>query len=255
MNFEVRTFTEQDRAELGRLFHVAGRGSPSESLWGHEKSEEAVYLSPYMDLEPESLFVAIVDAAMVGYLTGCLDSSAFPSESDRIDRAIKDHRLLRHPAPVKFFLRASIDVLTERIMGRSAAGELADRRWPAHLHINVVAEFRGGRVAPALMSRWIDRLVDAGSPGCHLQTLVENTRAVRFFERFGFANHGQTPLVPGMRHEGHRLHQQTMVWSSEGEGHRSEHDAPSAVSNEEKFPRKKTDHDQVRRRDQIATIE
>ncbi|MEV0050559.1 hypothetical protein AB0H34_08720 [Saccharopolyspora shandongensis] len=63
------------------------------------------------------------------------------------------------------------------------------------------------------MNRWLDRLREAGSPGCHLQTLCENTRAVRFFERMGFAKHGPTPLVPGIRHDGKRLHQQTMVWN------------------------------------------
>ncbi|MGV9777649.1 hypothetical protein [Streptosporangium sp. NPDC003464] len=50
-------------------------------------------------------------------------------------------------------------------------------------------------------------------PGCHLQTLVENTRAVRFFERVGFTGHGPTPLVPGLGHGGERLHRRTMVWS------------------------------------------
>jgi hypothetical protein len=64
-----------------------------------------------------------------------------------------------------------------------------------------------------LTNRWFDRLRDNGSPGCHLQTLVENTRAVRFFERIRFAAHGPTPLVPGMGHGDKRLHQQAMVWS------------------------------------------
>lgn len=61
------------------------------------------------------------------------------------------------------------------------------------------------------MERWFDRLRDTGTPGCYLQTLVENTRAVRFFERTGFVAHGPTPLVPGLRHHGRRVHQLTMV--------------------------------------------
>ncbi len=63
------------------------------------------------------------------------------------------------------------------------------------------------------MNRWFDRLRETGSRGCYLQTLVENTRAVRFFERMGFEKHGPTPLVPGIRDRGRHLHQQTMVWS------------------------------------------
>ncbi|QHE71500.1 GCN5-related N-acetyltransferase [Rhodococcus sp. WAY2] len=63
------------------------------------------------------------------------------------------------------------------------------------------------------MQRWLDLLVASGSPGCYLQTLVENTRAVRFFRRMGFTEHGPTPLVPGLRDNGRRVHQQTMVWN------------------------------------------
>jgi len=214
MSAEIRPFAERDRTELRELFERAGQGSPSASLWGHEESEAAVYLTPYMDLEPESLFVAVVDGVIVGYLTGSLASGRIPSESDRMDHAIKSYRLIRRTKPLKFFVRAGLDMARARV-GRQeqAAGDFADVRWPAHLHINVVPEARGTGIAVSLMERWLDRLIETGSPGCHLQTLVENTRAVRFFERMGFAKYGTTPLVPGIRRHGKRLHQQTMVWS------------------------------------------
>jgi GNAT superfamily N-acetyltransferase len=211
MTVEVRTFTETDRATLRGLFGRAGAGSPSASLWDHEESEASIYLKPYMDLEPESLFVAFVDGDMVGYLAGCLDSSRFPTESERIDRAIKEYRLLRRPKAMLFFGRALVDTAMAKARRRRLAGDLEDSRWPAHLHMNVVSEARGTGVAQALMVGWFDRLSEAGSPGCYLQTLVENTRAVRFFERMGFTTHGPVPLVPGIRHNGARLHQQTMV--------------------------------------------
>lgn len=212
---EIRTFAELDgqhSAELRDLFGRAGEGSPSASLWGHDESESAIYLTPYMELEPESLFVAIVDGEMVGYLAGCLDSAGFPTESERMSRAIRDHRLFLRPGSMAFFLHAAVDVVIARARGQQVAGDFDDPRWPAHLHIDVVPRVRGTGVAPALMSRWLGRLTAVGSAGCHLQTLVENTRAVRFFERMGFARYGPTPLVPGLRHHGQRLHQQTMVW-------------------------------------------
>jgi predicted GNAT family N-acyltransferase len=83
---------------------------------------------------------------------------------------------------------------------------LADR-------VRVAKGERGTGAADGLMKSWFDRLIESDSPGCYLQTLVENTRAVRFFERMGFIKHGPTPLVPGIRHGGQRLHQQMMVWS------------------------------------------
>jgi ribosomal protein S18 acetylase RimI-like enzyme len=210
---EVRTFAETDRAELRELFGRAGEGSPTASLWGHEESEAAVYLYPYMELAPDSLFVAVVDGALVGYLTGCLDSSEFPSESERMKSAIGSFRLVFRPGPAAFFARAMVDTASAALRREPTAEDFDDARWPAHLHINVAPRARGTGAADELMNRWFDRLRENSSPGCHLQTLVENTRAVRFFERMGFAKFGATPLVPGLRHGGRRLHQQTMVWN------------------------------------------
>jgi ribosomal protein S18 acetylase RimI-like enzyme len=210
---EVRSFAETDRVELRELFGRAGEGAPTASLWGHEESEAAIYLDPYMDLAPDSLFVAVVDGALAGYLTGCLDSSKLPSESERMQRAIRKYRLVFRPRTVAFFARAMLDTASAALRREPTAGDFDDARWPAHLHINVAPEARGTGAADALMNRWFDRLRETGSPGCHLQTLVENTRAVRFFERMGFAEYGPTPLVPGLRYGGKQLHQQTMIWS------------------------------------------
>jgi ribosomal protein S18 acetylase RimI-like enzyme len=190
-----------------------GEGAPSGSLWGHEESEAAVYLDPYMDLEPGSLFVAAADGDLVGYLAGCLDSAQFLSESERVGEAVRRYRLIFRPGAAAFFARALTDTAWAALRREPTAGDFDDARWPSHLHINVAPEARGTVVADRLMERWLDRLRDAGSPGCHLQTLAENARAVRFFERVGFARHGPTPLVPGLRYGGGRLHQQTMVWS------------------------------------------
>jgi hypothetical protein len=64
------------------------------------------------------------------------------------------------------------------------------------------------------MERWLDRLKEADSPGCHLLTLIENGRALSFFEKMGFRKHGEPTLVAGMRGKGgKRLHQQIMVWN------------------------------------------
>lgn len=208
----IRPFAPSDQDRLKALFVRAGADSPSSELWGHAESESAVYLDPYVDLEPESLFVAEVDGELVGYLAGCLDSSRLPSEDERITRVIKQYRLMTRPRSIGFFLRATGDMVWAKArQEETVSGEFSDPRWPAHLHINVAHEARGTGVADALMHRWFDRLTDSGSPGCHLQTLMENTRAVRYFERMGFSAHGSTPLVPGIRDRHRRLHQLTMV--------------------------------------------
>lgn len=209
----VRLFREDDRAALRDLFVRAGEGSPTASLWGHVDSEAAVYLDPYLDREPESFFVAENDGVLVGYLAGCVDTAAFPGESELMEKAIKEHRLMFRAGPAAFFARSMLDVAWAAVRRQPTAGVLQDERWPAHLHINVVPEARGTGVAAELMRQWQERLRGLGSLGCFLQTLVENTRAVRFFRRMGFVEHGPTPIVPGLRYRGRRVHQQTMVWN------------------------------------------
>ncbi|WP_459545337.1 GNAT family N-acetyltransferase [Nocardia sp. X0981] len=207
----IREFRDADRAALRRLFARAGAGSPTESLWGDPDSEADIYLVPYMDLEPASLFLAEDGGALVGYLTGCVDTAAFPSEAKRIERAIRRHRLVLRRRPAAFFARSTLDAAAGALRRAPAAGEIHDPRWPSHLHINIAPEARGTGAAEGLMRRWFERLAATNSPGCHLQTLVENTRAVRFFERMGFTAYGPTPVVPGLRYRGARVHQRTMV--------------------------------------------
>ncbi|MFC4493395.1 GNAT family N-acetyltransferase [Streptomyces ovatisporus] len=212
---EIRAFEEADRPALRELFSRAGEGAPTASLWGHEESEAAIYLAPYMDLVPDSLFVADVHGELVGYLAGCLDTSAFPGQGDLMTEAIRKHRLIFRRRPAAFFARSMADLARAAVRREPTADDFVDDRWPAHLHINVASAARGTGAADGLMNRWFERLRETGSRGCHLQTVVENTRAVRFFQRMGFTEYGPAPAVPGLRHDGKRVHQRTMVWSPE----------------------------------------
>jgi ribosomal protein S18 acetylase RimI-like enzyme len=120
--------------------------------------------------------------------------------------------LLFRPGPAGFLWRAIFDGMKDK---QAATGELVDERWPSHLHINLLPVARGTGLGVALMESWLEQLKQSGSPGCHLGTLLENVRAVSFFEKMGFKAHGQPSLVAGMRGpSGERLHQQFMVWQA-----------------------------------------
>lgn len=211
---EVRPYDVADRAGLVALFDAAGEGAPSSEVWGHAASLAEVYLTPYLDLEPQSVFVVVVDGRPSGYLAGCLDESTFPSEDERTSAAIKKHRLFRMAGPRRFFVRAAVDTAVLKLRRKPVAGGFEDARWPSHLHIDLLPVARGTGAAGDLMNAWFDHVRTAGSPGCYLQTSFENERAIRFFERMGFERHGPHPVVPGLRHDGARMHQQTMVWTA-----------------------------------------
>lgn len=140
-----------------------------------------------------------------------MDSSQFPGESERIDQAMRHYSLMKHQPSWRFFATAVYDMAAASLRGRPLAGDFFDPRWPAHLHINVLPEARSSGVGGALLEQWLRLLLEAGSPGCYLQTLAENPGAMRFFERFGFRPFGDALLVPGIRFERRTVHQVTMV--------------------------------------------
>ncbi len=80
------------------------------------------------------------------------------------------------------------------------------RRWPAHLHIDLLPQACGSGVGAALMCRWLDSLRAGGVPGCHLETLGENHGAIAFFESMGFRRHGELSPAPGLRSPTGRHH-------------------------------------------------
>jgi ribosomal protein S18 acetylase RimI-like enzyme len=209
----VRKYTTGDRAAIQEICYRTGYlGDSAARFWRHKKSFVEAWTSYYIDQEPESLYVATRGAEVVGYLTGCVDTASATKSKGSMTSQIVRYGWLFRPGTAGFFWRAICDGMRDESV---ATDEFVNARWPAHPHINLLPDARGSGLGRALIERWFDQLRRVGSPGCHLGTLVENTRAVAFFERMGFRRHGEPSLVPGMRGlRGERLHQQIMVWSA-----------------------------------------
>lgn len=210
----IRKFAPGDRQMVEEICYLTGfMGEPAARFWRHRQSFVEIWTSYYIDHEPESLYVATIEGAVVGYLTGCLNTLSAPTSEESFMQAITKHRLLFRPGTAGFLIRGILDGIRDK---ESAKGDLIDDRWPSHLHINLLPAARGTGLGRGLMERWLEHLRQAGSPGCHLGTMAENTRAVAFFEKMGFKKHGEPSLLPGMRGpEGARLHQQFMVRSAD----------------------------------------
>ena len=131
---------------------------------------QQLWLDQYFDHERELLFVAHrADAAreapsVVGYLAGC---TVNPSTSPRF-------------AKLDYF--------------RAFAAQCA--AYPAHLHVNVDAEFRGAGLGAALVEALSDRLTADGISGVHVVT-GRTQRNVRFYQRLGFRAQAAAPRGTG----------------------------------------------------------
>lgn len=112
------------------------------------------WLGRYLDHYPNESFVALTSqGAVAGYLVGCLED------------------------PARNALFSDISYFSE----------FADltAHYPAHLHINVAADFRGRGIGARLIEAFAAHAARAGAPGMHVVT-GEGARNNRFYLALGF---------------------------------------------------------------------
>ncbi len=188
INFEItiRRYRAADRADVLRIgADTAFFGAPIEKYMEDRRIFCDAFYVYYTDLEPGNCWIAEADGKAVGFLTGCLDSKA------RTGRYIQ--RIL--PGLLKSLLRGQYhfgprtwDYL-RRLLGagfRSEVPQVDFKVYPAHLHINVDASFRGRGLGRRLMNAYLDQLRSHHIPGVHLMTTSLNEAACKLYESVGF---------------------------------------------------------------------
>lgn len=211
----IRPYQASDRARVRHICFVTGYiGDPVEWQWRDAESFANIFTGYYTDAEPESALVAEIEGEVRGYLLGCVDSSRAWNPATVVGRQLTGRAIALRPGTARFVWRALGDVIADAARKRLPPAAFSDPRWPAHLHIDLLRDARGRGVGAALVRRWLDTLREAGVPGCHLETVAENTAAVAFFEAMGFEKRRQPFPAPGLRSPtGRRHHVQLMVQS------------------------------------------
>jgi GNAT superfamily N-acetyltransferase len=211
----IRPYRTADRARVRHICFVTGYiGNPVEWQWRDAESFANIFTGYYTDAEPSSALVAEVDGEVRGYLLGCVDSTKAWNPATVVGRQFTRRAIGLRPGTAPFVWRAMGDVIVDAAHKRLPPAPFADPRWPAHLHIDLLADARGRGVGAALMRRWLDWLRQSGVAGCYLETIAENSSAVAFFEAMGFEKRHAPVPAPGLRSpRGERHHVQLMVQS------------------------------------------
>lgn len=210
----VRPYRAEDRAAVRRICFVTGyMGEPVDWLWRDEESFADLFSGYWTDREPDSALVAEIDGEVAGYLLGCRDARRVWNPAPLMLRHMVGRGLLLRPGTAGVLWRMLGDVCVDGAR-RQLPVPFHDERWPAHLHIDLLESCRGRGVGAALVRRWLDTLRAEGVPGCHVETLAENERAVAFFTAMGFEPRGAPRPVPGFRSPaGGRHHVRVLVRS------------------------------------------
>jgi protein O-GlcNAcase/histone acetyltransferase len=144
------------------------------------------FVGPYTTLSPELSFVLEDDDGVCGYVLAALDSQAFYSQFMKewapqvADKYSVPHVGIKELTPEeevsyslhnpKFFLPSSLY-----------------SRHPSHIHIDILPRAQGKGVGSRMIRTILSALKAKGSTGVHLEMSSGNTRALKFYLKFGFS--------------------------------------------------------------------
>ncbi|MCX5696333.1 MAG: GNAT family N-acetyltransferase [Candidatus Omnitrophica bacterium] len=181
----IRKFESRDKDAVRQIaYATAFMGEPAAVFFDGADIVSAALTAYFTDYEPQSCFVAEVDAQVVGFLSGARNKVELERVSnnkiflDLFWRALKSGILLRSKN-INFIWRCLWDMLKGRLVAPDFSQE-----YPAILHINIRKEFRGSNIGSGLISSYLSYLKDEGVKGVHLATMSD--KAANFFSRQGF---------------------------------------------------------------------
>ena len=192
----IRKYRPEDREAVREIsWNTADKGRTVDLYFHDHETVADVLTRYYTDWEPQSLWVAECDGAVVGYLTGCLDTrrcnrtmaTEGRSPSGRRERSAGGRcGAARRGGSLAAFVGTAL-------LGGMPKVDLAT--YPAHFHINLRQGFRGRGLGRQLVERFRGQVREQGLRGIHLVAWGENECGRRFFESMGFRLLRQQPLV------------------------------------------------------------
>lgn len=185
-NIIIRPYTPKDRQGV---FQVAADtalfGQPVEAFLDDRSLFCDAFIAYYTDYEAEYFWVANLNNRVIGYLAGCVNTN---TQRKQI--------IMKNMAPVvrkALQGRYNLGSKTWRYARSMAWGVLHGEYtkvdydvFPAHLHINVEAGFRGQGIGRHLVTVYLEQLRKLGVPGVFLDTTNQNEAACILYERVGF---------------------------------------------------------------------
>jgi ribosomal protein S18 acetylase RimI-like enzyme len=187
-NTLVRLYETTDRQAVWDIAcDTADRGKPVENFFPDREIVAQILMRYYTDYEPQALWVAECDKKVVGYLSGCLDSSRYTSVMawrimpGCVTRAVL-RGLLWRKETLRIF-RAGI----KSILRGGVRSDMPMADYPAHMHINLRDGFRGQHLGRRLIDNFMHQAISAGVKGIHASVLEDNLQACKFFSQSGFS--------------------------------------------------------------------
>ena len=191
----MRKYRSEDRGAVRKLCYDTGlMGDPIDPYFGCMDLFADYWMNYYTDYEPESAFVVEVSGKIVGYLVGCIDTSA----QQKIQNNIITPQIRRKLFTFGYQIDRRFFWFVCRYLRSMWRGEFVEesiKGYPAHLHMNLAEGYRNGGLGSILLTEYFEYLRQNNVSGLHLGTSTGNKLAVPFYKKWGFQLVSTHPLT------------------------------------------------------------
>lgn len=184
--FEVRPFHPRDRTAVFTIAaDTAFFGDVLEQFFEDRDLFCAAFCAYYTDYKPQHAWVAEREHKVVGYVLGCVNTSHMNRVvAKKILPALLVGLMNGNYHAGKRSLRYLWGLFEAMVKRENLHPDL--ERFPAHLHVNVRVDQRGGGIGRALLDCYLAQLRAEREKGIHLKTTSENKVACALYEKIGF---------------------------------------------------------------------
>lgn len=180
----IRKYQQKDYERVEQICIGTAPKQLAEKAWGR-KLLLTVFCHYYIEQEPEHCFVAVNDAdEAVGYVLCAVDFPVWEKKFTEI-------YLKKAKNPVtKYVGKGTIDTL------RAFAA-----KYPAHLHIDIDAEYQRQGLGTKLIDALREHLAEQGVQGLMFCVGSDNENGRKFYQKYGFSvlERQEKEIVMGMQ--------------------------------------------------------
>ena len=181
-DFSIRSYKFADTSAAYKICLKTGNsGQDATHLFSDPLVLGHIYVGPYMEFEPQSVFILEDDQGPCGYIMGVLDSQTYYQwmHSEWLPKIRVDYKKPTGD-PNTWNETEKITNLLFQPESQRLFPDL-----PAHLHIDLLSRAQGKGQGKLMMDRFIDYLRYNKISGVHLELSSKNDRAFNFYRKYG----------------------------------------------------------------------
>ena len=181
-DFSIRSYKSADTSAVYEICLKTGNsGQDATHLFSDPLVLGHIYVGPYMEFEPQSVFILEDDQGPCGYIMGVLDSQTYYQwmHSEWLPKIRVDYKKPTGDPDTWNETEKITNLLFQPELQRLFPG------FPAHLHIDLLSRAQGKGQGKLMMDRFIDYLRYNKISGVHLELSSKNDRAFSFYRKYG----------------------------------------------------------------------